>query len=76
MTPYALNLILACLLVLWAFMNAESLLDFGAKIDAYLVLGWRWLTLLPALARMIVVQRYMLWKMRREMRSVLNRPLP
>lgn len=76
MTPYALNLILACLLVLWAFMNAESLLDFGAKLDAYLVLGWRWLALLPALARMVVVQRYMLWKMRREMRSVLNRPLP
>lgn len=72
MTPYTLNLLLAIGLVLWAIAEPESLFGFGAKLEAYAALAWGYLTLAPSLVRMILVQKYMLWKMRRQLRIAMK----
>jgi hypothetical protein len=57
-----------------AIIEPEGTLNFVYRIDAYLTLAWKWLSIAPGYVRMLVLQRYMLWKMRRQFK--LTRPLP
>lgn len=67
MTPHHLNLVLAVLAVLWALMHPESLMDLGARLDAYITLGYKWAKIVPAYVRMKITMYLMMRKMRREL---------
>jgi L-asparagine transporter-like permease len=54
--------------------DPEGTFNFIYRIDAYLTLAWKWLTIAPGYVRMLILQRFMLWKMRRQFK--LTRPLP
>jgi hypothetical protein len=67
MTPCHLNLVLAVLAVFWSFMHPESLMDLGARLDAYITLGYKWAKIIPAYVRMQITLYLMARKMRREL---------
>lgn len=52
----------------------EETLNQVARLDAYLTLAGKWLSIAPSYVRMLVVQRYMLWKMRRQFKNNLSTP--
>ena len=61
--------------IIFLFLSDESgTLNLIYRFDAYLTLCWKWLNLAPGYVRMVILQRYFLWKMRREFK--LNSPLP
>lgn len=59
-------------LVAAIFMAPEEVLDQVARLDAYLTLAGKWLSIAPGYVRMLILQRYMLWKMRREFKAMLT----
>lgn len=59
-------------LVAAIFMAPEEVLDQVARLDAYLTLAGRWLSIAPGYVRMLIIQRYMLWKMRREFKATFT----
>ena len=76
MTPYHLNLALAVLAVLWAFMHPESLMNLGARLDAYITLGYKWAKIIPAYVRMRITMYLMMRKMRRELGIAIKSRTP
>lgn len=54
-----------------SFLAPDEILDQVAKFDAYLTLAGKWLSIAPDYVRMLVVQRYMLWKLQRQFKSNL-----
>lgn len=49
--------------------DEEGTLNFIYRIDAYLTLAWKWLTITPSYVRMLIVQRFMLWKIRQSFKT-------
>jgi hypothetical protein len=63
------NLCLAIFFIAWLIVDAESVFNLGARIDAYLTVSWKFIQIFPSVIRMFVVRAYMLWKIKRELRS-------